>query len=234
MDTLVLVLAAVLLLAVGLPLVVVLRMGRRMRSRLADLPTPEGSGRQIAPADRLLSDDEWADAIRHQRHMWLNHMQVISGWLQLNNLERAEAYIETTMADLQEWGQIMRTASSAMIGLLFKAQMLAERRGIRLSIPLSGDQSVLPYIPPSQFGSVQEMVLEMLKAVENTGERQVQLSLEELAGGVRIRLESQQALTGGADLGRSAASRGMQLRMEPHAWVVDMMRSTAEKVPGEG
>ena len=33
------------------------------------------------------------DMVRHYRHRYANHLQVISGWLQLENYERAEQYL---------------------------------------------------------------------------------------------------------------------------------------------
>ena len=48
------------------------------------------------------------EIIREQRHSFINHLQVISGYLQLNRAEDAQRYLESVARELAQFSQINR------------------------------------------------------------------------------------------------------------------------------
>jgi hypothetical protein len=233
MDTLVLVLAAVALVAVGLPLFIMLRLGTRMRRRLVDLPQPGSQATGAGNPHHLLSDAEWADVVRHERHMWLNHMQVISGWLQLDNAAKAGAYVQGVVERMQGLSQALRKASPPLVGLLVETQAMGERHGVRVEVRPPAADSPLLTVAPDQFAILRGTVLELLKATAETPgeEPQLHVALRAAAGGgLVVRLESNMRLPDVAGLLQYAGQSGLTVRAEEKAWELETL--PAEGFPG--
>lgn len=72
--------------------------------------------------------------LRSQRHDILNHLQVISGYLQLQKYDRALTYLQEVNAELEQLGRLMRLKQPdlALLSLLKMEQVAA--RGITLTI----------------------------------------------------------------------------------------------------
>lgn len=51
---------------------------------------------------------ETLSLLAEQRHDFLNHLQVLAGWLQLGDTQRALAYLRAIGAQYQELGQAIR------------------------------------------------------------------------------------------------------------------------------
>ncbi|HHP51706.1 MAG TPA: hypothetical protein ENM97_08280 [Moorella mulderi] len=52
--------------------------------------------------------------LRWQRHDYLNHLQVISGYLQLGKAEQALAYLQGVLKEMEELGKLMRLKSPSL------------------------------------------------------------------------------------------------------------------------
>ncbi|MDN5347286.1 MAG: hypothetical protein PWP65_850 [Clostridia bacterium] len=80
--------------------------------------------------------------LRAQRHSFLNHLQVISGFLQLGKPERALDYLKEVQLELENWGRIMRlkVPEVAFVSLckLEKARMQEIATNIDTSTNLAG------------------------------------------------------------------------------------------------
>lgn len=68
-----------------------------------------------------ISTAKAAALLRSQRHSFSNHLQVISGWLQLGHSDRALAQIQRLAARLEAEGQVVRQFDSPKIALFVAA-----------------------------------------------------------------------------------------------------------------
>lgn len=85
--------------------------------------------------------------LRGQRHSFLNHLQVISGWLQLGKSDRAAQYITRAVAHLEAEGQALQRIDSPEVALfLIETGLEAEPYGVVLRWRVSGpvDPAALP------------------------------------------------------------------------------------------
>lgn len=85
-------------------------------------------------ADKLLTEQlEW---YRLERHDFLNHLQVIMGYLQLKQADKAHMYIKETLNGLaseQQTGQIPEPVVAAiLLGLMIRLRLLGIPSSIKL------------------------------------------------------------------------------------------------------
>lgn len=85
----------------------------------------------VCPYDPL-AYSSLLDLIRFQRHDFLNHLQVISGFLQLGKVDRAADYINQLSAEIQETGKLMRLGRPELVAAIMSLAREAERAQIRL------------------------------------------------------------------------------------------------------
>lgn len=76
---------------------------------------------------------ELVEALRHQRHRFQNHLQVISGWLQLGKPERASAYLATLRQSREQESQLYALADWRLLARLLEKHALAEANGVPLT-----------------------------------------------------------------------------------------------------
>ncbi|HWI52032.1 MAG TPA: Spo0B domain-containing protein [Symbiobacteriaceae bacterium] len=98
--------------------------------------------------------------LRRQRHSFLNHLQVISGWLQLDRPERAKAYLETVAAGMTAESEALRPVGAALGLLMLELGLEAETHGARLQWTVTGTQITLP---DEQQAALREQVLAALE-----------------------------------------------------------------------
>jgi hypothetical protein len=95
------------------------------------------SGEQISPEQALY-------LLRRQRHSFLNHMQVISGWLQLDRPERARLYLEAVSTRMVGESDVLRNASAALGMAVLELGLEAETHGVQLEWQTAGALSAFP------------------------------------------------------------------------------------------
>lgn len=71
--------------------------------------------------------------VRNQRHGFMNHLQVISGWFQLSKPERAMEYIVGLRLKREQEVQIFRVANWELITRLITRSSLAEANEIEIN-----------------------------------------------------------------------------------------------------
>ncbi|NPV27190.1 MAG: hypothetical protein HPY81_07035 [Firmicutes bacterium] len=81
--------------------------------------------------------NEVVGLLRVQRHDFLNHLQVIMGFLQLNKPEQALAYLRKISAQLQEAGKVMRLPWPELVAVLLLAEKQAEQDQVDLTIEVA-------------------------------------------------------------------------------------------------
>ncbi|MEW8958727.1 MAG: Spo0B domain-containing protein [Moorella sp. (in: firmicutes)] len=70
--------------------------------------------------------------LRWQRHDILNHLQVISGYIQLKKGERALRYLEQVVGELERLGTVLRLKQPELALLILKKMEELTNRGINL------------------------------------------------------------------------------------------------------
>ncbi|MCL4424884.1 MAG: Spo0B domain-containing protein [Firmicutes bacterium] len=76
---------------------------------------------------------------RHQRHDFLNHIQVISGWLQLGRPERALDYIKETRQTYDKERQFFLSQDDDLSLTILEARHKGAACGVRISITTNPD-----------------------------------------------------------------------------------------------
>ena len=74
------------------------------------------------------------DALRRENHTFMNDLQVIGGWLQLGNSQRAMEYIEETKNRVRRQSCLMNYLGPRLYGLLCAVKMRAEAAGVSVTI----------------------------------------------------------------------------------------------------
>ncbi|MGE5676143.1 MAG: Spo0B domain-containing protein [Mycobacterium leprae] len=98
--------------------------------------------------------------LRRQRHSFLNHLQVISGWLQLAKPERASEYVARVAARMESDGQAIRSLTPDLGLVALELSLEAEALGVEVEWRIS---KPLPDLSPACFKA------EVGRALENVG-----------------------------------------------------------------
>lgn len=83
--------------------------------------------------------------IRFQRHDFINHLQVISGYVQLNMLNEVREYIGKITSELHERAGLLRLPNPRLVAVLLGHELNFERREIKVrwSLPLDASSDVV-------------------------------------------------------------------------------------------
>jgi len=92
------------------------------------------------------------DMLRAQRHDFLNHLQVISGLLQIGRLDAARNYIGQVNQEIKRPSNVFQNIlhRPEIAGLLLRKMEQAEASGISFTVDLSSDLTSLK-VPPLDF-----------------------------------------------------------------------------------
>lgn len=89
-------------------------------------------GVAVGPAATALA------VMREQRHRFLNHLQVLSGWLQLGDPAQAARYLDRAVAELQAEGALSRLEPPELALALVRAHWAALDLGVAIRWQLAG------------------------------------------------------------------------------------------------
>lgn len=78
------------------------------------------------------------DLIRRQRHSFLNHLQVISGWLQLNRPEKSRQYLEQVVSRMAGESEPLKALPPELGLVSLELSLEAETYGVRLDWVVPG------------------------------------------------------------------------------------------------
>ncbi|HYG59558.1 MAG TPA: Spo0B domain-containing protein [Symbiobacteriaceae bacterium] len=107
--------------------------------------------------DDQLSAKRAMNLVRRQRHSFLNHLQVISGWLQLGQPERARRYLDTIAGRMSAESEVIRRAPAALGHLMLELGLVAETHGVELEWRLSE-------APACDLENIRQAVMQALPA----------------------------------------------------------------------
>ncbi len=88
----------------------------------------------LAQQQVILNMDSLNQAMRSQRHDFLNHMQVIYTLIELGDLESAEEYLNKLYGDIGELNQFIKTNDNAINALLQVKSLYAKRVDVDLQM----------------------------------------------------------------------------------------------------
>lgn len=77
--------------------------------------------------------------LREQRHDYLNHIQVIYGLMELDELEEAKKYMEPVYKDILKVSKALRTAHPAINALLQAKMQMAEQQKVNVYLEVKTD-----------------------------------------------------------------------------------------------
>ncbi|MFZ5641284.1 MAG: Spo0B domain-containing protein [Bacillota bacterium] len=80
---------------------------------------------------------ELLEVLRVQRHDFMNHLQIISGMIQLNKTDRVFGYIQELSREMSEAGRITALALPEAAAALLINSHRAVKRGVRLQMSIS-------------------------------------------------------------------------------------------------
>lgn len=93
----------------------------------------------------MLSNEEALNSeLRMARHDYLNHLQVISGLVELEEYEDLANYVKPLCDNLMKTGKAIKTAKPAINALLKAKMEEAESRKIRFVLEVKSDLKALP------------------------------------------------------------------------------------------
>lgn len=111
------------------------RMAQVRRALASAARRPAGEPSPTADLVRLL---------RVQRHGFLNHLQVISGWLQLKRPERALHYIDVVRRKREQDGRLLKLADWRLLALLLDKTASAETAEVEVEWQIDSDMEGAP------------------------------------------------------------------------------------------
>jgi hypothetical protein len=106
-----------------------------------------------------LNLEKLLDAIQVQRHDFLNHLQVISGLLQMNKVERVRDYLNQVCMEMVKYSKTARVAMPELTAALIIAINDAAMYQIELELSVTSDLSECT-VPGSVVGEVLGLCLD--------------------------------------------------------------------------
>lgn len=110
---------------------------------------------------------EMMQVIKGQRHDFINHIQVVYGFLNLNEIDKALDYIRKLYRDVQISGDIMQLGVPELSVLLLVKTGAAAGKGISLSIDIETTLSATRVSPLDLVAVVGNLINNAMEAVEN-------------------------------------------------------------------
>lgn len=135
---------------------------------------------RLMQAQRLHIDNlqEMMQVIKGQRHDFINHIQVVYGLLNLNEIDKARNYISKLYKDVQVSGDILHLGIPELSALLLVKTGAATGKGISLRIDIETSLASLGISSLDLVAVVGNLINNALEAVENMeADREVTLRI---------------------------------------------------------
>lgn len=123
--------------------------------------------------------EELNKALRAQRHDFRNHLQVISGLVELEEYEDALKYIRDVNGDIRTMGQSLKTASPAVNALLMVKTNEAHEKGILLKSDVIGLTGEMPLEEWELCRILSNLIDNAMDALKHARHSVIQVTLEQ-------------------------------------------------------
>lgn len=151
----------------------------------------ESYKQQVEDMGQLIrSQDDLNRQMRMQRHDFINHLQVISALLQMDEGDEAMEYMDQVYHDLQRVGTLLRTQSSAVNGLLAAKSVQGEKRGIRMNYDIATALATLPLEDWEFCRILSNLIDNAMDAAESAPDASVELRLWEDIRGLHFSVKN--------------------------------------------
>jgi sensor histidine kinase regulating citrate/malate metabolism len=137
-----------------------------------DIREAFGARRVSEEADMLESAyeklEQLNNTLRAQRHDFMNHLQVVSSLLELNEDAAAQDYLERVYGDIQKVGRTLKTAHPAINALLAAKMADCEAKGIAVNLMIESawDKLTMPDWEMCRvLGNIIDNAMDALKGV---------------------------------------------------------------------
>jgi hypothetical protein len=87
----------------------------------------------------LIRIEDVISLLRLQKHDFLNHLQVVAGFLHLNKQAMAHEYLMEAIAQIQREGKALRIQSPELVGVLYHYKAKGEQVGIKVKIEVADE-----------------------------------------------------------------------------------------------
>jgi len=150
-----------------------------MRNAKIILSTRQALNEQwINMTEILSSEAELNNKLRAQRHDFLNHMQIISSLVQLNEYDEAKKYVSKILGDIKQVGELLRTSNAAVNALLAAKSVDAGKQKVALKLHVSATLKDIP-IEDWQFCRILSNLIDNAVYEAKKIEGEVHVSLRE-------------------------------------------------------
>ena len=140
--------------------------------------------------DLIRDQDDLNRQMRMQRHDFINHLQVISALVQMDEGTEAMEYMDQVYQDLQRVGTLLRTQSSAVNGLLAAKSVQGEKRGIRIGYDIATTLENLPLEDWEFCRVLSNLIDNAMDAAETAEDAAVELRLWEDIRGLHFSVKN--------------------------------------------
>lgn len=132
----------------------------------------------------MKKDWDIVDLLRHNRHDWLNKLQLIKGNLALNKIERVKEIIEEIVIETQQEAKLSNLNIPLFAGFLMTSNW--EPHLFRIEFEVLGDGGELSSHDGMLAGWCEEFFAVLDQAMGLGGENHLTISIEPLSGGGRL------------------------------------------------
>ncbi len=132
---------------------------------------------------QLTENIEMITTLRSQRHDFLNHLQAVTGFIQLGKPEKALEYVDEVVKDICDEKGSEYTGELEFQALLSKMTAAAGEKGIRVEYQLMKAEDIKIPVPPTKMARiVGNLLRNAIEAVEHLSpeQRWVQFSVVRL------------------------------------------------------
>ena len=130
--------------------------------------------------------EELNKALRAQRHDFRNHLQVISGLVELEEYEDALKYIRELNGDIRTMGQSLKTASPAVNALIMVKTEEARQKNILLKADVVGLNNDMPLPEWELCRVLSNLIDNAMDALSHTRHGVIQVIMEEENGRFKV------------------------------------------------
>ncbi len=130
--------------------------------------------------------EELNKALRAQRHDFRNHLQVISGLVELEEYDDALKYIRDLNGDIRTMGQSLKTASPAVNALIMVKTEEARQKNILLKADVIGLNNDMPLPEWELCRVLSNLIDNAMDALSHTRHGTIQVIMEEEKGQFKV------------------------------------------------
>ena len=194
--------------------------GRRLLQQLDDMD------------ETIVAQEELNNALRAQRHDFLNHLQVVYSLMEMKEYKEATDYIEKVYGDIASIGRVLRTANPAINALLQVKLAVCERAGIQVTLNIRSAWKNLP-IPGWEMCKVLGNLLDnAIDALGEVSNRRLTLTLTEDLKAFRFEVENNGPMIP-VKLQRTIFQAGITTKATGHGMGLYIVRRTLQDWGGD-